>query len=71
MKARRRRGAVKRTRTGHRQALFNKFGMHFWDLLDVMTAEQLASCTPAQQKYINEQRALSSANKQPMDEGDV
>jgi hypothetical protein len=61
MKGRRKRGTAKRTRTGHRQALFERFGMHFWDFFKIMTPEQFASCTPEQQKYITDQRATTSS----------
>lgn len=59
MKVRRKRGTAKRTRTGHRQALFDRFGTHFWDFLKTITPGQFASCTPEQQKYITDQRAAS------------
>jgi hypothetical protein len=58
MKVRRQRGTAKRTRTGHRQALFERFGMHFWEFLKIMTPEQFASCTPEQQKYITDRGGL-------------
>lgn len=57
------RGTVKKTRGGHRQMLFNRFGLHFWELLDIMTAEQFSSCTPAQQRYITEQKALRATRR--------
>jgi len=57
MKVRRKRGTAKKTRTGHRQALFERFGMHFWDFIKIMTPEQFASCTTEQQQYIADQRA--------------
>jgi hypothetical protein len=64
MKACWKRGTVKRHHTGHRQALFERFGVHFWDFLKTMTSEQFASCTLAQQTYINEQIARTpSVNK--------
>jgi hypothetical protein len=36
--------------------LLKRFGgEHFWDFLETMTAEQFASCTLDEQKYINDQ----------------
>ena len=61
MKARRKRGTVKKNHGGHRQALFRKFGVYFWDFLQTMTDEQFASCTPAQQTYITEHKSLQNS----------
>ena len=64
------RGTVKKTRGGHRQMLFNRFGLHFWELLDVMTDEQFSSCTPQQQRYITEQRAIRATRRSVDDNSD-
>jgi hypothetical protein len=56
-KNRRKRGSEKKKSGGHQQALRNRFGMKFWDLLKVITGEQITSCTPAQQQYILEKKS--------------
>jgi hypothetical protein len=49
-KARRMRGTLKKNRTGVRESLYQKFGKAFWGLVNSMTAEEYARCTPAEQK---------------------
>jgi hypothetical protein len=62
-KGRRRRGTAKKNRSGHRHQLSKRFGMDFWDLVKVITPEELDSCTPAQQAYIANQLMLQESRQ--------
>jgi hypothetical protein len=49
-------GTLKKSCTGVRQSLYQKFGKAFWGFVNNMTAEEYARCTPAEQNYINNQK---------------
>jgi hypothetical protein len=70
LSGRRRRGTAKKNRGGCRHALFQKFGLGFWEFLKVMTPDQFAECTPEQQAYITKHMSLESAKRQAMDSDD-
>lgn len=53
---RRKHSPTKTHHAGYRDALFNRFSLKFWELLEVITAKQVASCTPEQQVYITDQQ---------------